>query len=65
MELKAVDKLRATEEIWRDLQRTPGDETSPAWHEVVLKAREQRLREGKTQFADWAVAWRRLHRRTR
>lgn len=59
------DKLRALEDIWDDLQRTPEQIPSPSWHADVLRAREQRIREGKAQFRDWADAKRRIRERTR
>jgi len=31
----------------------PADFSSPAWHENILKEREQSLREGKDKFVDW------------
>jgi hypothetical protein len=40
------DKLRALEDIWDDLQRTPEEIPSPAWHADVLRARKRRIREG-------------------
>jgi hypothetical protein len=59
------DKLRALEEIWDDLQRTPKDIPSPVWHADVLVARERRVREGKSQFRDWSEAKRRIRERVR
>ena len=59
------DKLRALEEIWDDLQRTPKDVPSPAWHADVLAARERRVREGKSQFGDWSDAKRRIREQVR
>jgi hypothetical protein len=59
------DKLRALEDIWDDLRRTPEDVPSPSWHADVLHAREKRIREGKSQFADWTDAKRRITERTR
>lgn len=50
------DKLRALEEIWDDLQRTPEEIPSPSWHADVLHARERRIRQGKSQFRDWSDA---------
>jgi hypothetical protein len=50
------EKLRVIEEIWTDLLREPKDVPSPAWHADVLSAREQRIREGTSQFSDWNEA---------
>lgn len=55
-----ADKLRAMEDLWSELQRTPEDVPSPAWHGDVLRAREARVRAGTARFADWADAKRRL-----
>ena len=55
-----VDKLRAMEALWGELQRTPEDVPSPAWHADVLRSREARVRAGTSRFADWADARRRL-----
>jgi len=57
------EKLRALEEIWNDLQRTPDAVPSPAWHDDVLRARENRVREGSSQFGDWDEAKRRIRKR--
>ena len=50
------EKLSALEQIWEDLCRTPQNIPSPAWHADVLHAREQRVREGKSEFIDWTDA---------
>jgi hypothetical protein len=63
--MTTVDKLKALEEIWTDLQRTPEEVPSPAWHADVLHARENRLREGASQFGDWTDAKHRIRERTR
>jgi hypothetical protein len=57
------DKLRALEDIWDDLQRTPEEIPSPAWHADVLRARKKRIREGKSQFNDWPEAKCRIRER--
>jgi len=59
------DKLRALEDIWDDLRRTPDEIPSPSWHADVLRARERRIREGKSQFKDWTDAKRRIRERGR
>ncbi len=63
--MTTVDKLKALEEIWSDLQRTPEDVPSPAWHADVLRAREDRVREGSSQFVGWTEAKRRIREQTR
>jgi hypothetical protein len=62
--MTVADKLRALEEIWSDLQRTPEDVPSPAWHADVLSARDSRVREGTSHFGDWTEAKRRIRERT-
>jgi hypothetical protein len=51
-----IEKLRAIEEIWENLLRDSENVFSPAWHADVLSAREQRIRDGKSQFSDWNEA---------
>ena len=55
-EMTTAEKLQAMEEIWADLQRMPEEIPSPGWHADVLAAREDRVREGGSQFSDWDVA---------
>lgn len=50
------EKLRAMEEIWQDLCRTPDSVPSPSWHADVLRAREERIRKGSSKFTDWSKA---------
>jgi hypothetical protein len=51
--MSVADKLRAMEQIWEDLSRTPENLPSPSWHEDVLRAREKRARRGAARFHDW------------
>ncbi len=62
--MSTVDKLKALEEIWSDLQGTPSNVPSPAWHADVLRAREKRVKEGASHFRDWADAKRQIRERT-
>ncbi|MBU4200958.1 MAG: addiction module protein [Verrucomicrobia bacterium] len=59
------DKLRAIEEIWNDLQRTPKEIPFPAWHGDVLRARETRVQEGASRYGDWNEAKSRIREQTR
>ena len=59
------DKLRALEEIWTDLQRTPEAVPSPAWHADVLRARQERHESGSSRFGDWTEAKSRIRKRAR
>ena len=54
--MSVADKLRALEQLWEDLCRTPEDIPSPSWHEDVLRAREKRAEEGMSHFRDWTDA---------
>ncbi len=58
------DKLRVLEIIWDDLQHTAAEIPSPSWHADVLRAREQRVQEGKSQFQDWTDAKGRIQEHT-
>ncbi|MBN1515648.1 addiction module protein [Candidatus Sumerlaeota bacterium] len=55
-QMSVEDKLQAIEEIWTDLAGMPEDIPSPSWHADVLRAREQRISEGKSHFLDIADA---------
>ncbi len=55
-EMTTAEKLQAIEEIWADLQRAPEEIPSPGWHADVLAAREDRVREGRSRFSEWAAA---------
>ena len=50
------EKLRAMEELWADLTRNEKAFQSPAWHEKVLKEREDRIKDGHETFIDWEQA---------
>ena len=58
------EKLRAMEEIWAGLRKQPDDIPSPDWHLDVLKAREQKRKDGSSVYDDWAVAKERIRKRT-
>jgi hypothetical protein len=54
--MTTLEKLRTLERIWEDLLRAPEEIPSPSWHEDVLKAREERVREETVRFEDWTEA---------
>ena len=58
--MTTAEKLQAMEDLWADLSRNEREFESPAWHEVVLKEREERLRAGEETPIDWEVARKRL-----
>lgn len=62
--MTTAEKLRALEQIWQDLCRSPDDVPSPAWHASVLTDREQRAREGAAEFVDWSDAKRQIREST-
>ena len=55
-QMTTEDKLRTLEEIWDDLCRSAEDVPSPAWHVDVLRAREERVREGASNYVAWQEA---------
>jgi len=59
------EKLQVMEELWDDLCRTAGDVVSPAWHESVLRGREERIQAGTAQFTDWSQARQEIRDATR
>jgi len=56
------EKLQAMEALWADLTRNTEQFESPAWHEQVLKEREQRLESGQENFIDWEIAKQQLRK---
>ena len=54
--MSVTDKLQAIEEIWADLTMVSEDVPSPAWHADVLRAREERISDGRSRFLDIAEA---------
>ncbi|MEO6993438.1 MAG: addiction module protein [Lacunisphaera sp.] len=62
-QMTTAEKLRAMEALWADLTRQADNFESPAWHEGVLREREQRVAEGKETYGDWEEAKRQLRER--
>ena len=54
--MTATEKLQAIEEIWANLSLVSADVPSPSWHADVLRAREQRISEGRARFLNVAEA---------
>jgi len=44
------------ESIWDDLYSSEQTIKSPAWHEEVLRDREEALKTGKLSISDWEEA---------
>ncbi len=61
--MSVAEKLSLMERLWDDLSRHQGNEISPPWHGTVLAERAAAVREGRTDFVDWADAKRRLRER--
>ena len=52
-DMTTEEKLEAMEMLWDDICRNIHDFPSPAWHEQILKEREERLKKGKEKVLDW------------
>ena len=44
------------ETLWDDLSRDPDTLESPAWHEDVLRERDEQVAAGEAEFVDWEEA---------
>lgn len=55
-DMTTAEKLEAMEMLWDDICRNIPDFSSPAWHEQILKEREERLKKGKEKVLDWNQA---------
>jgi hypothetical protein len=55
-QMSISEKLQALETIWQNLCRKPESMPPPAWHADVLRARENRVQQGSSEFQDWAEA---------
>lgn len=55
-EMTLEEKLQAMEALWDDLSRSPDTLESPAWHEDVLRERQQLIDSGEASFMDWEQA---------
>lgn len=60
--LSFAQKLDLMETIWEDLTKKEEKLESPAWHEPILKAREEALLKGKVSISDWSDAKTRIRR---
>jgi hypothetical protein len=55
-------KLDLFETLWDDLAKNDSVFKSPAWHEEILKERDQALKSGETKISDWEEAKKRIRR---
>lgn len=62
-QMTLAEKLRLMEALWSDLSRNERRLDSPAWHEQVLKERDERVRSGQETFVDWESAKQQLRDR--
>ena len=51
------------EALWADLTRVETKLKSPAWHETVLKDREEAFAAGKVSVSDWEQAKKRIKKK--
>ena len=54
--LTRTEKLRAMEELWRDISRADDEYPSPEWHGEVLREREAAVHSGSDEFVPWEDA---------
>jgi hypothetical protein len=52
-QLSLAQKLDLMEALWADLTRDETKFKSPAWHEAVLKDREEAFAAGRVTVWDW------------
>ena len=62
-ELSLAEKVDSMESLWADLTKDEKALKSPAWHETVLKDREEALAAGKATASDWEEAKKRIQKK--
>ncbi len=62
-QLSFVQKLNLMEALWADLTRDEKKLKSPAWHETVLKDREEAFMAGRVTASDWEQAKKRIKKK--
>jgi len=62
-QLSFAQKLELMEALWADLTRDEKKLKSPAWHETVLKDREETFAAGKVTVSDWEQAKKRIKKK--
>jgi Putative addiction module component len=58
--LTLSEKLDLLETIWADLSRDENSLESPAWHEPILREREEAFESGELVASDWGEAKKRI-----
>jgi putative addiction module component (TIGR02574 family) len=61
--LSLAQKLDLMETLWADLTRDEAKLKSPAWHEAVLRNREEAFQAGKVAASDWEQAKKRIKKK--
>ncbi len=61
--LSVAQKLDLMEALWADMTRDEKQFKSPAWHETVLKDREEAYVGGKVTVSDWEQAKKRIKKK--
>ncbi len=61
-QMSTAEKLQVMESLWADLSRHEHQFESPAWHEQVLRERDEALRAGRETPMDWETAKARLRK---
>jgi len=62
-QLSFAQKLELMEALWADLTRDEKKLESPAWHQTVLKDREEAFAAGKVTVSDWEQAKKRIKKK--
>lgn len=62
-QLSFAQKLDLMEALWVDMTRDERKFKSPAWHETVLKDREEAFAAGKVTVSDWEQAKKRIKKK--
>jgi hypothetical protein len=62
-QLSLAQKLDLMEALWADLTRDEKTLKSPAWHETILKDREEAFAAGKVAVSDWEQAKKRIKKK--
>ena len=55
-QMSTEEKIQTMETIWDDLCKQADSLSSPQWHKGVLDEREEKIKNGKDEFADWEKA---------
>jgi putative addiction module component (TIGR02574 family) len=62
-QLSFAQKLDLMEALWTNLTRDEKKLKSPAWHETVLRDREEAFAAGKVGVSDWEQAKKRIKKK--